>query len=829
MSLFDNAINKRLSDYSYIASIESKKKKVSNKPQKIIKGKLLNKIVESNLNENAITKRLEQISYSNIDGQRQKAINYAPEGVQMLGQLDREKPLTAITKEMIKEFQENEVSPIMVDGEARQYRPADYEPLLQEPVDISDIKDDIRVLYKNKIATANTIKDAEENMKALDEYYKAFIRDINIFGMNIAKKEEKDKLERDKITLKMEYDKLRNDYDTIDYEIKQLMKLGKKINKENALIPAKNREELLKYEQSLMQHNRNRLNLQQQPYESDIDYYKRLREIEQTKYKPELYQKYASNKIITELKPKLKNLFNDDSYIEDILKSLSDNEKYLINKNFDTIETNFISKHGYNPSINVTTAKKEITSLFDDTASKIQALIKRKNTQDLYIPDLKAKQSEDDKAEQDDAALKLQGLFKRKRVQRKFPAVLNKYREIQDKLETERQAAETLQDAVRRTLPRNTRTQNLFNQYLKYIPDIKKQVQEQAATNIQRLFRDKVKRKEVQQAAQQEAARERQQERMNELANERKNTVQDAEERLKSAFIRNKLQPLVKNMIEKEKNKALAKAKIKNLNEINEAYFQDIEARLPAAEQWMNYRQQQLEDNLNQQRELVNREIMQNRLKQAAAALSIQKTVRGYRSRQQTEKERIDKLVQSSIEAQEKGQMQPITPTATELSSAMTVAEQREARLRKTRSDLGSTRAPYMTKKQKEKEEKELMKSLTPEQRRMVQQEQQTKKITRSQALEAVLQRQQPGKMRTLEQIGKQVEDIQGAAGSGFVRRPKKRVVKIPQQDKMKNRLRLVVSQMEAGNTNPRLIKELNDLYKSLYEIDNAYLLIKKK
>jgi len=45
MSLFDNAINKRLSDYSYIASIESGKKKVS-KQQKIIKGKLQNKIVE---------------------------------------------------------------------------------------------------------------------------------------------------------------------------------------------------------------------------------------------------------------------------------------------------------------------------------------------------------------------------------------------------------------------------------------------------------------------------------------------------------------------------------------------------------------------------------------------------------------------------------------------------------------------------------------------------------------------------------------------------------------------------------------------------------------
>ena len=58
------------------------------------------------------------------------------------------------------------------------------------------------------------------------------------------------------------------------------MRLGKEIKRENALIPAKNREEVMKYVQSLMQINRNRLNIQQQPYESDTDYYRRLREIE---------------------------------------------------------------------------------------------------------------------------------------------------------------------------------------------------------------------------------------------------------------------------------------------------------------------------------------------------------------------------------------------------------------------------------------------------------------------------------------------------------------------------------------------------------------------
>ena len=236
---------------------------------------------------------------------------------------------------------------------------------------------------------------------------------------------------------------------------------------------------------------------------------------------------------------------------------------------------------------------------------------------------------------------------------------------------------------------------------------------------------------------------------------------------------------------------------------------------------------------------IVSKSLIDNLVEQAirneerknVAATAIQKTVRGHKGRQQSEKEKIDKLVQLSLEAQERGQMKPLSPpAATELSSAMTVAEQNEAGLRKVRSDLGAKRAPYMTKKKKEKEEKELMKSLTPEERRMVQQQQQTQRITRAQALDAVLRKQQPGKTRTLDQIREELEDTQRAKGSGFGRRkqPKRRQAKTSQEDKQKNRLRLVAAQIEAGNTNPRLVLEVNDLYEKLYGIKNAYMLLKK-
>ena len=146
------------------------------------KSKLADKIISSSLYENGVIKNLEQISYANINGQRQEANIYQPEGVQMLGQMGREKPLSAITKEMIKDYQEKELeAKFFKDGEPMLYKEAIYEPLLKTPIDIDDIKNDLRILYNNKIATSQAIKDAEDNIKALDDYYKAFMRDIRIF------------------------------------------------------------------------------------------------------------------------------------------------------------------------------------------------------------------------------------------------------------------------------------------------------------------------------------------------------------------------------------------------------------------------------------------------------------------------------------------------------------------------------------------------------------------------------------------------------------------------------------------------------------------------
>ena len=65
-----------------------------------------------------------------------------------------------------------------------------------------------------------------------------------------------------------------------------------------------------------MQMNRNRLNIQQQPYESDYDYYNRLKEVESSKYDPVFYRQCSANKTTKELKPKMTSLFNNESLLK---------------------------------------------------------------------------------------------------------------------------------------------------------------------------------------------------------------------------------------------------------------------------------------------------------------------------------------------------------------------------------------------------------------------------------------------------------------------------------------------------------------------------------
>ena len=414
-SINENKINKRLNDYTYKAFKETKNIKSDiRKPKQSIKSTsgLLNKIVEEGIKEAEINKRLDQAAYTAINGQRQ-AEKGTPEGVTMLGQLNREKPLDAITKEMIQKYQEDQQTPIMVDGEARKYMKSDYTPTFTDKFGKYKTTDQIEKMMNDyregRKDVSNEILKIDEFIKDTNDEILALKKSIDEKG--IGSKAQYRELQNELEKLNKERKKSENKLNKYNYTLDKLEEDRNEVIRQNSLINQENREEVIKYEQSLKDRNKNRLNLQQQPNESEYDYYKRLQEVEKEKYDPILYKQYALNQTTKQLKEKLGELFDDTSFKENILKNLDEKDKFLINQNFDNIEKSFLDKYGFNnKSLNPKTVAKEFKLLDMQRQQKeqaqaitpLQSIIKRNKQREIYSDEIKLVRDRQEQAERQD-------------------------------------------------------------------------------------------------------------------------------------------------------------------------------------------------------------------------------------------------------------------------------------------------------------------------------------------------------------------------------------------------------------------------------------------
>jgi hypothetical protein len=725
---------------------------------------LLEKIIKSGISENKTIRRLSDLSYSSINGQRQEVKNYQPEGVVMMGQLNNVKPLQAITREMILDFQEKEKAPIMVDGEARVYAKPDFEPFLQIPTDTEDIKDEAIIIMKNRILTARNLKEAVGTYKLLTDAKKSLERDINTFGLTKEKKDALINYDKDMANYLKEINLLRQDYERYSIEMKNRQDLIKNIEKDNSLISKQNKEEVLQYETELGKVNRHRLNLKQQPYESDIDYYRRLKEVEQTKYDPILYKQRALNENIKELKPKLSNIFKDPSFIEDVLKTLDDEDKYKVNKYFDDIEKSFISKYGYNPSMSVKQASQELPSILDELnlkASILQGAIRGKQTEKM--PDTNAIKS-------------LQAVIKRNKIQKRFEPVLKTSRRLN-------MAAETLQNAIRAKRARKEYFDEIYEkekeaELLAREEERNKLMEENIANSQKRAekiaeLREKVKErfKAKREAEARENLEEQRQEyikgqKLKDMGQNLQRNLSNLQRKLIEEQSALKIENAILSKVKRERAKKREQEKklIKSLNEYKSDITSSIRQGLSPLEQ------EEIKANIKGDEFIRNLETM--------------------RALEEIERRNIepeeDENILSAISTLPQGTLNPIR-----------------------RTDAGVPRGTY-EKRQRE----ELIRMAKEEKQR----EREQKKMEREE-------------LRRLENEAKkgQAKRTPKKKGKGFNKIVKKRIINIKPEEKLKNRLRLVASQIEAGNTNPKLIIEVNKLYKEIYDIDNAYNYLKLK
>jgi hypothetical protein len=119
---------------------------------------------------------------------------------------------------------------------------------------------------------------------------------------------------------------------------------------EQAIIDAKvaNKEVAKKYEDVFNEQNKNLYSVKQEPYESEEDYIRRIKQLDDMKYDPTLYKNRAAAENSKELMTNLKQVINDDAKISEIIKLLPSTIHFNINKYWPKFKDTILKIYGTN-------------------------------------------------------------------------------------------------------------------------------------------------------------------------------------------------------------------------------------------------------------------------------------------------------------------------------------------------------------------------------------------------------------------------------------------------------------------------------------------------
>ena len=778
-SIIEDEFNKRDSKNTLVANAIAKTKKTTRKVKPVIYGDLYNKRIKESEKEDFFNKRVSQLAYAVRDGRR-RAEQPQREGVILPGQVANKTPIiSAITREMINEYHEAEkLKPIIIDGEIRKYEKALYQPNLtfDEEIESTDGIDRLLREYGDeKLELSKKFTDVDREIISATENIKQIKNEIDETGgsLNLYRqmRQETQRIEQ----LKKVYKELEKDIDFNNIRVKNLKDAYDKVIKHNADVGLKNREEVLKYEQSLNTVNRNRLNLQQQPNETEYEYYNRLREIEKEKYDPLLYKKYAENEQTKTLKTNLNSLFDNTGFREEILSHIPPEDKFVINKNYNEIGEAFLEKYGYNnKTINSKTAADALlllSSVFkNEAASTLQAALKRISSGKI----LQGKITEANRADE----IQQQIADRERRITEREEKALEKklrreYEQTQKQAE-KTEAASTLQSAIKRL--------GLFTNKTRA-----NEKQQQIADRERRIIERERKANEK--------ALEKQ------LRHEYEQTQKQAEQ---TEAARGKIGAFLQSRADRELVSKLRKheAGEKIAQMLKSKADRDIYANtIKKVRGYENIRKLRRQQAFNELMQAIKEQKDWQIFESLAKPADVEHTyaTAGISPLQQAENRRIEDLINESIENEEVIELDEKIQdleNRSELSQADTILLQT---LRKRRSDIGKRRMPYRT----------------------------LKNVIAAKVIEnAILNKKARKEMKSLR------EEKQ-AKGHGLKpirarQQPKRRVVKTSKADTLKNRLFLITSEIKAGNDNPKLIVEMDKLYKELYGIDNAHLHFKR-
>jgi hypothetical protein len=355
---------------------------------------LWDKIINQNKLDSSLIVELSDISYRSTKGRREQPRG-TKEGMVNLGTMPFEEtpPQTEFTREMIKEYQKEQEKPYIdpATGDKYKYYPSTFKfdvahlaaPALVNDANLGKPADynDIQKYTQDFNALIADLQQKEKDFKTEIEKGKAMKEALDLGGVMVGdvltpfSASYERRLKRDIAAQKALVVALQGDIKALYADapnIRALIKDAEQNIEENkgiiAIANKDNANNIRLYQESLLAVNKNRLSIQQQGNESDADYIARMDAIGQEKYDTNLYEEKAKLEEIQKFKINLKKIIRKDEIIENVLKSFTGEQTFLINKNFPMIETSFLETFGFN---NANLSTKDIVDEITNILHKI--------------------------------------------------------------------------------------------------------------------------------------------------------------------------------------------------------------------------------------------------------------------------------------------------------------------------------------------------------------------------------------------------------------------------------------------------------------------------
>ena len=293
---------------------------------------------------------------------------------------------TDVTKEMILDYQQEMRKPIEIDGVKYNYHPSsididkvEYGPPIAEeltPREIRDLEDEKNFLLQQLQYYQEEVLRFEREVKPArrldyDEQKSILVqrnRTLQILQLDVDFDDEMGRIDARIQNLNDAITDNEVQLDQINFRIISNDR-NKRMNQADRLrVDKENVQRLKAYKEDLNLLNKGRLNVEQQPNESEDEFRTRLRDTGMMTYDEDAMSKSAELYNREKMKERMMEIHRDTVMTGNALKSFDADQLFEMNKNWSKLKQNFIKIYGFNsPAVR----DRDIVDFFTSTINPV--------------------------------------------------------------------------------------------------------------------------------------------------------------------------------------------------------------------------------------------------------------------------------------------------------------------------------------------------------------------------------------------------------------------------------------------------------------------------